>query len=134
MAKPLTCELQVRSADLDAYGHVNHAIYLQYYEQARVEYLEQCGLSFRSLWEQGYLFVIARAEVDYHQGLDLSQRITIPGEIGEMGNSSVIFMQRILLLPGEELISSARFVAVFVDRSTNRPVIVPENFRRIFSG
>ncbi|RJP75641.1 MAG: acyl-CoA thioesterase [Candidatus Zixiibacteriota bacterium] len=132
MTPPLTCELKVRSSDLDAYGHVNHAAFLEYYEQARVEYLEQRGLSFPGLWQAGIGFVIARAEVDYHQPIGLSERILIEGNIESVGRTSVTLRQSMYRLPGRERVSRARFVAVFLARETGRPTPVPEAFRRAF--
>ena len=40
MGKTFKTELQVRSYELDFYGHVNNAIYLNYLEYARGNYLE----------------------------------------------------------------------------------------------
>jgi acyl-ACP thioesterase len=33
----------VRWGDMDFYGHVNNTVYFRYFEQARVEWLEQAG-------------------------------------------------------------------------------------------
>jgi YbgC/YbaW family acyl-CoA thioester hydrolase len=132
MESLLSSEMKVRSYELDAYGHVNHAVFLHYYEQARLEYLERRGLSFRTFWEEGYLTVIVRAEVDYIKPLEMSQRITIPGEIEQVGDTSIILHQEILRLPERELVSRGRFVVVFLSRETNRPVAVPDSFRQAF--
>ncbi len=132
MTSKLTCELKVRSYELDAYHHVNHAVFLNYYEQARVEYLEQQDMSFISLAREGFVFIIVHAEVDYLKPLGMSDRISISGEITEVGNSSVTIVQEIRKLPGEELIGKAEFVAVFVDRNSGQPVAVPDSFRKAF--
>lgn len=132
MDRKLSCELKVRSYELDGYGHVNHAVFLHYYEQARVEYLEQRGLSFRSLWQEGYFFVIARTEIDFIKPLSMSDRIEIQGEILEVGSSSITLEQIIYKLPQKEMISRGKFVAVFLDRDSNQPVPVAESFRRAF--
>ncbi len=36
--------LPVQWGELDAYGHVNNAVFFRYFESARMEYLERCGL------------------------------------------------------------------------------------------
>jgi len=99
MKKKLSCELKVRSYELDAYGHVNHAVFLNYYEQARVEYLEQRNISFESLWREGFVFVIVRAEVDYIKPLRNGERIVISGEIVNAGNTSITVNQEIYRIP-----------------------------------
>ncbi len=132
MKQKLTCELKVRSYELDGYGHVNHAVFLNYFEQARVEYLEQRGLSFSSLWKEGFFFVIARAEIDFLKPLDMSERIEIQGEIIDVGSTSVTLQQKIFRLPEKELVCRGKFIAVFLDRHTKEPVAVAESFRKAF--
>jgi len=132
MKKKLSYELKVRSYELDAYGHVNHAVFLNYYEQARVEYLEQRNISFESLWREGFVFVIVRAEVDYIKPLRNGERIVISGEIVNAGNTSITVNQEIYRIPARELISRGKFVAVFVDREGGQPVPIAESFRKAF--
>lgn len=62
MNSAATFDLRVRFYELDPYGHVNHATYLQYFEAARVAWLEDvgCGLD-RLLAEQQQLVVTAVA-------------------------------------------------------------------------
>lgn len=132
MKQKLSCQIKVRSYELDAYGHVNHAVFLNYFEQARAEYLEQRGISFQSLWREGFLFVIARAELDYLKPLALSDQIEILGEIIDLGTTSVILTQEITKLSDKEPVCRGKFVAVFLDRQTLEPVGVPDSFRQAF--
>lgn len=41
---PVVVELPVQWGELDAYGHVNNAVFFRYFESARIAYLERCGL------------------------------------------------------------------------------------------
>ena len=132
MKKRLSCELKVRSYELDAYGHVNHAVFLHYYEQARVEYLEQRDLSFESLWREGFVFVIVRAEIDYIKPLRNGELLEIPGEITDVGSTSITVNQEIYRMPDRELISRGKFVAVFVDIESGQSVTIAESFRKAF--
>ena len=132
MKNKLSCEMRVRSYELDAYGHVNHAVFLNYFENARVDYLAQKGMSFRSLMEEGCIFIIVRAEVDYIKPLIESDRIEIVGEIEKVGNTSITVRQVMSRLPERELVCRGRFVAVFVDRTSGDPTPVPESFKKAF--
>ncbi|MFF3907136.1 acyl-CoA thioesterase [Streptomyces sp. NPDC001848] len=49
----------LRWADMDAYGHVNNAVFLSYLEEARIDFLSRPDKEFR----QGS--VVARHEIDY---------------------------------------------------------------------
>src|SRR5437667_3571532 len=57
--------IRVRYAETDRMGLLHHANYLVYFEQARTELLRSLGLSYKDLEDQGYLLVIAKAEIRY---------------------------------------------------------------------
>ena len=42
-AFPVLVRITVLWSDLDAYGHVNNAVFFRYFEQARMEFLARCG-------------------------------------------------------------------------------------------
>lgn len=54
--------IRVRFHELDPYGHVNHAVYLSYFEQARVELLDEIGFGLTRLREMGFNLVV----IDVH--------------------------------------------------------------------
>ncbi|MCX3061493.1 acyl-CoA thioesterase [Streptomyces beihaiensis] len=53
----------LRWSDMDAYGHVNNAVFLRYLEEARIDFLRRPDRQF----QQGS--VVARHEIDYKQQL-----------------------------------------------------------------
>ncbi|MDT0465556.1 MULTISPECIES: acyl-CoA thioesterase [Streptomyces] len=53
----------LRWADMDAYGHVNNAVFLRYLEEARIDFLRRPDKQF----QQGS--VVARHEIDYKRQL-----------------------------------------------------------------
>jgi acyl-CoA thioester hydrolase len=53
----------LRWSDMDAYGHVNNAIFLRYLEEARIDFLSRRGKESK----QGS--VVARHEIDYKRQL-----------------------------------------------------------------
>ncbi|MDA0311417.1 MAG: acyl-CoA thioesterase [Gemmatimonadetes bacterium] len=57
--------IHVRSSELDAFGHVNHAVFLNYLEHGRFEALDQAGFSWSVLDERGWRIYVVRIEVDY---------------------------------------------------------------------
>ena len=69
--------LKVRSYELDSYGHVNHAVYLNYFEVARFEAMEAHGLSRSSMFERGLKIYVVRIEVDYLAQVFFGDALTI---------------------------------------------------------
>ena len=58
-------EIRIYYEDTDCGGVVYYANYLKYFERARTQYLEERGLSVAGLMNEGTVFVVVHAEVDY---------------------------------------------------------------------
>lgn len=58
-------EMSVRDYECDIQGIVNNAVYQNYLEHARHEYLKNVGVNFTELAKQGINLVVVRIEMDY---------------------------------------------------------------------
>ena len=56
-------EVDVRSYELDAYNHVNNAVYLNYLEYARMEYLRRIGFDYVFLIDEGYMLYVTHIDI-----------------------------------------------------------------------
>jgi acyl-CoA thioester hydrolase len=105
--------------DIDAFGHVNNAVYFTYFEWGRTQ------LWFE-LTEWGGArdigFILAHAECDFKKQLAL-EPIEIRTRIGELGASSIEFLCEIRNGAGE-VAATGRIVAVLFDweRGAKRPI------------
>ena len=107
----------LRWRDMDAYGHVNHAVYLTYLEQGRDAALTQ--LLRDAPGEVGY--VVARVAIDYRRELRLADGpVVVSCRIATVGNSSARTRETIVTAVGV-LASVAVVVFVKSDRETRRP-------------
>ena len=64
-------EIPIRWRDVDAYGHVNNAVFLTYLEEARDRLVE--SLFGEAAWD----FVIARVAIDYRSELNQADRAVV---------------------------------------------------------
>ncbi|GBD93336.1 long-chain acyl-CoA thioesterase FadM [bacterium BMS3Abin05] len=131
MGKTFKTELQVRSYELDFYGHVNNAIYLNYLEYARGNYLEQVGFSFKGLIKQDVYLLVARVEMDYKAPAHMSDWLEIEGFIEKFGTKSLVFRQIIRNRTSAELVLDARSTLVFVN-GKRKTIPIPDNFKEKF--
>jgi acyl-CoA thioester hydrolase len=69
-------QLTVRGYELDSYGHVNNAVYLNYFEQARWEIFRQLDLTdhFR---QNNMLLVVTEMQVRYSREAKLFDELVI---------------------------------------------------------
>jgi acyl-CoA thioester hydrolase len=109
--------VEIRWHDVDAYRHVNNAVFLTYLEEARDEWLEQVLGRSDELWD----FVLGRVEIDYRQELTQEDdAVIVRCSLSSAGNSSVRTAEEILKLDGS-VSAEAKAVLVALDRVTKRP-------------
>ncbi|MFI8480308.1 acyl-CoA thioesterase [Pseudomonas sp. NPDC078700] len=113
--------------DNDIYGHVNNVTYYSYFDSAVNSYLiEVGGLDIHNGEVVGF---VVSSSCDYFASIAFPDQIELGLRVGKLGNSSVQY-ELAVFKQGEELACAAgRFVHVFVDRQTNRPVAIPDQLR-----
>ena len=119
--------LQVRFRDLDAYNHVNNAVYLTYFEEARIAFIAAIGM--RSLFSPERSTVIAHAEVDYRAPAQLGDQLDIEVTVGEVRNTSYELNYRIVRRSDGRLIATGKTVQVCFNFVLNAPTRLPEAWR-----
>ena len=109
-------QIEIRWRDLDAYGHVNHIVFLTYLEEARDEWLGSSLGDPALVWN----YVVARVEIDYRRELTLADDVVVATcELERIGTSSVRTHECVLTRDGE-LAAEGRAVLVARDQQTGR--------------
>jgi acyl-CoA thioester hydrolase len=116
---------QVILRDLDPFGHVNNAVYLSYFELARI-----------SLWfaltggsaPADIRFIMARAEIDYRAQLGM-EPIEVAVRIGEMRTSSFDTFYEIRRADGV-VAATGKVVLVHYDWTKRSKVAISDELRR----
>lgn len=119
-------KLTVRSYELDSYNHVNNAVYLQYLEFARMEYLRAIGFDYPGLYEAGYFLFVTHIDIRYKVPARLFDELSIEVEPIKLGKVSGTFRQRIVNQKGD-LCAEADVSWGCVD-TTGRPTKIPDEF------
>lgn len=108
-------ELDVRFSELDPYGHVNHAVYLNYLEMGRIDALTALGISLAWLQHEGFQVPVVDVHVAFRAPAMLDDRLTVLSALSELRTASARWEQRILR--GEEELASANVRTAITDRS-----------------
>lgn len=114
--------LEVRGNELDAFGHVNNAVYLNYYEQARWAMMQEMGL-LEYFEKSGNFLVVAKADLKFIRELRLLEKLKITSAF-KLQSFFVVFDQEIRNANGEK-INAAKFKCLFVDRQRT-PLDIPQ--------
>lgn len=130
---PLVCDLRVRSYEMDSFGHVNNAVYLQYLEAARCEYLLQRGVCFASFAEWGVSPVLVRAELDYRSPSRCDDLLRIHARVLPFRRTGFAFEYRVMNQTSGQLALTACLRFVFIGRDSGRPTRPPAGFLQAFA-
>ena len=108
--------IEIRWRDLDAYGHVNNAVYLNYLEEARDEWLSGALTEGGSAWD----FVLARVSIDFRRELrEADEHVVASCWLLRVGRSSIVTREEVRTLSGV-LSAEAESVMVARDAATGR--------------
>ncbi len=123
--------LSTRWHDNDIYGHVNNVTYYSFFDSAVNSYLiEQGGLDIHA---GGVVGFVVSSSCDYFASISFPERIEIGLRVGKLGNSSVQYELAVFKQDEEDACAAGRFVHVFVDRRSNRPIAIPDGLRTALS-
>jgi acyl-CoA thioester hydrolase len=123
--------LQVRFRDIDAFGHVNNAVFFSYVEQARIRYLLdvlEAGTSFDRM-----PLILARVELDYRSPIFFDEEVTVATRIERVGRTSFGMTHRMTAGPDARLVGDVQSVLVTYNYAAAEPIPVPDEWRRRFA-
>ena len=119
--------LVVRSYECDANGHVNNAVYLNYLETARVDFLRSVGVTYRELRERGFGLMVVRICIDFKDEARMDDALLVVTEPIKRRFTGGTFSQKVFCEEdaATRLVADAEVVWVCVD-SRKKPVKLPD--------
>lgn len=132
MKKVLVHRIRVRNDELDGFGHVNHAVYLHYLEDARWAALEEWGFSFDKLQRRGWTIVATEVRLSYRAPAYGREVLEVHTTFGPTSRVRSLWKQRIRRPGKEQLLLDAEIGGVFLGRN-GRPIRIPEELRHWFA-
>ena len=107
--------IPIRWRDMDAYGHVNNAVYLNYLEECRDAWARSVLGGVADTWD----FILVHVAIDYRSQLTQDDgEIVVRCRLGSFGTSSVRTREEILKTDGT---TSAHAESVIVPRARDEP-------------
>ncbi len=118
-------ELPVRFRDLDALNHVNNAVFNTYFEEARINFINEIP-EFKKSMSEGKSFMLVHLELDYIKPVELHETILVGTSVEEYGNTSIKGFQAIYSKGNSELKAVAKTTGVWFDLNNQKPTQLPE--------
>jgi acyl-CoA thioester hydrolase len=127
-----TARWPVRQYELDQYGHVNNAVYLNWIEQVAVDHVESLGFGRSWAAHHGGGWVVREHHVTYHRPVvsgDVVLVTTLPQSIGGVRGVRRTEIHR---ESDGLLLTEADTIWVWVRLADGRPMRVPPDLLRLF--
>lgn len=121
--KSFSTIIRVRYAETDQMGVVHHGNYAQYLELARIEWMEQFGVSYKSMEDDGVMLPVYEMNFKYKRPAHFDDRLTIVTTLKEVPDIRIKFTYKIYR--GEELLTIAETTLVFMEATTKKPIKCP---------
>jgi acyl-CoA thioester hydrolase len=122
-------QIPTRWMDNDHYGHVNNVAYYAFFDTAVNGFLiEATGTDIRNLPAIG---IVAESSCRFFEPVSFPDIIHAGLAIERLGARSVVYTIALFRGNGEEACAAGRFVHVYVDQHTRRPVEIPGVIRRV---
>ena len=123
--------IDIRWRDLDAYGHVNQAVYLTFAEEVLDDWFRtKLGRDEGTVWD----YVARRTTIDYRGELRLEDRIAVgSAELARLGTTSVT-AKVTLSAPDGRVATELELVVVAIDGKGGAPRPLTEQERAALSG
>lgn len=123
---PALWPVPTRWDDNDHYGHVNNVTYYAYFDTAVNGWLmAETGVDIRTLSAIG---VVAETSCRYLSELSFPDRLQVGLAVEKLGTRSIVYSLALFREAANdalELAARGRFVHVYVDSVTRRPVPIP---------
>jgi acyl-CoA thioester hydrolase len=121
--------LQTRWPDFDGLGHLNHAVYHVYLDEARDDALRRTVGDFAT-----FPNVVVHASIDYRREVAYGVReLVVQTRITRVGGSTIRFRQ-LVLTPDGEVAAEAESVLVAWDLETRSSRTIREDERQALAG
>jgi acyl-CoA thioester hydrolase len=120
--------IHIRFSDMDAFGHVNNAIYLTYFEIARGDYWTHI-----IEWDWNEMgIILGRSEIDYRKPITLDDQIVCYVRTSRVGNSSfdVEYILSKIIGDKEEICTTGKTVCISYDYKLGKSMPIPEKQRK----
>ncbi|MBR5468274.1 MAG: acyl-CoA thioesterase [Firmicutes bacterium] len=83
--------------ETDQMGVVHHSNYIRWFEEARVDFMDQLGLPFAKLEEEGIISPVVSISCSYKQSVKFDQRVLVSPYIKEYNGIKLIIEYKVAI-------------------------------------
>ncbi len=122
--KTHTSFVKVRYSETDQMGVVYHGNYAQYLEIARIEWLSDLGISYKSMEENGVMLPVYNLDITYKKSAQFDDVLKVVTTLRKLPTVRIVFDYKIYNQQGD-LLTIASTELIFINMAKNKPMRCP---------
>ena len=130
MIKYISEVFRVRYTETDQMGFAHHSNYLNYFEMARIEWLNKIGFSYSALERQGVVMPVVSFQINFKSPAFFDDPLTIKLFVNEIPKASIKIDYIIMNALKKEIANGSTTLA-FLNIEINKPVRCPQKLLEI---
>lgn len=123
-------EVMIRESHLDSFGHVNNAVYVQLYEEARWDFITRNGFGLDYVLENQIGPVILDLQVRFRRELKNREKIKINSQTVEIVGPIIMVLRQEMIKADGKLASEANVTVGFFDLKARKLINANEEWLR----
>ena len=121
---------RVRYNETDQMGFAHHSNYLNYFEMARIEWLNKIGFSYAALERQGIVMPVVSVQINFKSPAFFDDPLTIKLFVNEIPKASIKIDYIVMNALKKEIANGSTTLA-FLNIEINKPVRCPQKLLEI---
>jgi acyl-CoA thioester hydrolase len=121
-------DITTRWIDNDVYGHINNVVYYEFFDTVVNGYLIAQGAL--DIAQGAVIGLVVETHCNYFKPMAFPDKLRAGLRVAKLGTSSVRYEVGIFRNDDDTASAQGHFVHVYVDRTTNKPVPLPEALKR----
>ena len=124
---------QILENQLDSFGHVNNAVYMELYEEARWDLITSVHVGYSEIQASQKGPIILEANLKFKRELLNREKIQIKSTFIELQKSKIAVLSQIIEKEDGTISSEAIFKIGYMDTVERKLINVPEEWLAFFS-
>ena len=126
-----TQPFRVRYTETDQMGFAHHSNYLNYFEMARIEWLNSRGFSYAALEKQGIVMPVVAVDIKFKSPAFFDDILKINLSVNETPRAR-IKIHYTVTNEKEKVLAEGSTTLAFLNTQTQKPIRCPESLMEIF--
>ena len=121
--KNFSLKIKVRYCETDQMGLVHHGSYVNYFEEARISWISNLGLSYSEMEKSGIILPVSKLNVQYLKPAYFDDELDVSVDLDKIPTSRLIF--NYVIKRENDIVVKGSTVLAFLNKKTKRPVKCP---------